>query len=654
MARLLDALTFCAIPRVGAPRPVPGRDAFVVSTTELDPDTGETRDLLYLIASDGTTAPRALLPDTLNGSSPVPSPDGRTVAFIGKVRGDSAPPQLYVLALDGREPRRLTSFESGAADPRWFPDGRRVCVVAQVRDRQIVENDVVRVIDACVYRYLDRWLTDRAVTHLFAIDLADGSARDLMPGTRLRFPLQASNGHYDVSPDGERIVFVATEPDAGNELRIRLRELEVGTRDVRAVTDAFEGDAIAPRFSRDGTKLVFGFRPPGDHIAATRLALCDRRSGAITLEASDWDGIPREWAFDDDGGIVGCADLHGATVFYRAGVSASGISAPIVHEARGSVHDAVVVEHGVTFARVHSMSSPPEIARLDTRTTITSFTGRALHGVTLGQARMETFSGADGDPVVVHVVLPPRHDATRALPLVHVLHGGPHAMAGDAWAWRFNPHVLAAAGYVVAVIEFHGSCSFGERFTRSIVGDWTTKPTEDVLRVTDQLVARGLVDGSRVAAVGGSYGGYLACWLAATTRRVRCVVAHAPVVDPIDLWAGDVTEGYDVDLGARPWGDDEERGRLTRAGITSRLDAYTTPTLLSHGERDFRVLPSESAKLYGILRARGTVARLLSYPHEGHSLTRPKAIAHWYEACHEWLALHLRDAPAQDGTSGAV
>jgi dipeptidyl aminopeptidase/acylaminoacyl peptidase len=222
---------------------------------------------------------------------------------------------------------------------------------------------------------------------------------------------------------------------------------------------------------------------------------------------------------------------------------------------------------------------------------------------------------------------------------VHLVHGGPHASFGDEWHWRWNAARFAAEGWVVALVNFHGSTGFGHGFTRSIQGDWATMPTEDVLRATDELVADGTVDGDRTAIAGGSYGGYLVTWLCTATDRFTAAVAHAAVTDVTGMWASDHTAGLAASFGGRPW---EDRSVLDRSP-SSRYGDIGTPMLVLHGDRDLRVPIDQGRALYGALTERGVASRLVVYPEENHWVLDRAASEHWYGEVIAWLHRYLDD-----------
>jgi len=221
---------------------------------------------------------------------------------------------------------------------------------------------------------------------------------------------------------------------------------------------------------------------------------------------------------------------------------------------------------------------------------------------------------------------------------VHLVHGGPHGVFGDQWHWRWSAQAFAARGYLVAMVNFHGSTSWGQDFATSIHGEWGLKPTDDILAATDQLIERGFIDPDRMAISGGSYGGYLTAWLTTQTDRFVCAIAHAAVTNLGGMYASDFTQGRPRAYGAEYFDD---RQRVERWSPSAHAAGYSTPTLVIHGEQDYRVPVTQGLELYGVLKAKGVEARLVYYPDENHWILKPRNSIHWYGEVLGWLERYL-------------
>jgi dipeptidyl aminopeptidase/acylaminoacyl peptidase len=220
-----------------------------------------------------------------------------------------------------------------------------------------------------------------------------------------------------------------------------------------------------------------------------------------------------------------------------------------------------------------------------------------------------------------------------------LVHGGPVGIFGDAFSFRWNPQAFAAPGYVVAMVNFHGSSSFGQDWVESILGAHPDKPFTDVMKATDFLIARGFIDENRMAAAGGSYGGFLVNWIAGHTSRFRALVSHAGVYSLLGQSASDMTYGRHHSYGGYPFTNLEN---VERWSPNRFAKAFQTPMLILHGERDFRVPVTQGLELYGVLTAKGVPARLVYYPDENHWILKGQNSKHWYGEVLGWLAKYLR------------
>jgi dipeptidyl aminopeptidase/acylaminoacyl peptidase len=653
--------TLWRIQRVGAPEPAPDGTFAVVGVTTFDLEKNEGFERLWRVAPGAD--PQPLTAADVSSSQPALSRDGRRLAFVRKPHG-AEHPQLYVMAMGGGEATRVGDFPLGARDPRWLPDGRRVVVVADVlRDaktlggtRALLEKrakDPVKahVTENVIVRLWDHWVTEGEVQHLFVVDVETGEARDLTPDSERWLDFMEDRGQYDVSPDGGEIVFTAnaTEPPYVR-WRFGLFLVPVdgggaGGGGVRALTPDHDADDARPRWTADGRAILFGRKMEADSDCdRVRLARLDRASGRVMVLTEAWDRSAVEWEVADARTVVLTAEDRGRTALFVARID--GDRAQPDRVALGGTIHGLRVAAGRAWAEVDSLRAPGEVVRfaLDREQAperVTRFNDDLMREVVLADIEETEFAGAGGEPCQLFVVRPPGFDPSRKWPLVHVIHGGPYGTFGDGWHFRWNAQAFAAAGYVLAMVNFHGSSSFGDSWSRSIRADWGGKPADDVLLATDALLARGFIDEKRMAITGGSYGGYMVAWLATRTDRFRCAVAHAAVYDLRSMWSSDLVAGMGRELGGQPWDGPDARRALDRNDPSAHAEGYRTPVLVVHGELDYRVPVTQGLELYGVLKAKGVPARLVHYPDENHWVLKPKNSLHWYGEFLGWLRKHL-------------
>ncbi|MGH7680399.1 MAG: S9 family peptidase [Candidatus Eiseniibacteriota bacterium] len=646
--------------RVGSVVPTPGGLATLVSVTTYDVELNRGRSRLWLVPTGPKGgAPRVLTAEEFSSTEPDVSPDGTRIAFV-RGQGDDKP-QLYVLPIDGGEAERMTDLPLGIFDPKWFPDGKRIAFGAylfteaptpegtkEVAERRAKDPVKVHITEDRVYRFWDRWLTGGEIPHLFVLDVATRKLTDLTPEGAGWFDFMEPGGQYDIAPDGSEIAFVANSSRSPHHLlRWALSTVPTsGKGPVRCLTP--EGtpkdtwDAHRPRYSPDGKSILYGLQRDRFFYAdRVRLVRYDRASAAHAVLTEAWDRSAAAWEFTPDGTLIVEAEDRGRMSLFA--LKAGEMSPSLIREG-GTIGGLKAGRDGRVYFTLQTLSTPAEAASCqadgsDLRQ-LTSFNAPLLSEIAMGEVREMIFDGADGHPVQMFVVLPPNFDPKKKWPLVHVIHGGPHAAAGDNFHFRWSPQLFAAPGYVVATVNFHGSTSWGQDFAAVIQGGHGDKPFTDIMKATDTLLETGFIDERRMAATGGSYGGYLACWIAGNTDRFACIINHAGVFDLLAEYASDVTQGRHQAYGGEPWDRLQAIDRWNPARFAS---GFKTPMLIIHGERDYRVPHTQALAVYNIYKAKGVEARLVFFPDENHWVLKPRNSLVWNREVHAWLQRYLAD-----------
>ncbi|HQR45046.1 MAG TPA: S9 family peptidase, partial [Thermoanaerobaculia bacterium] len=493
-----------------------------------------------------------------------------------------------------------------------------------------------------LFRYWDRWLTYDEWPHIFTVDVATRKATDLLPGSKRLFDLQDGTGRFDVAPDGSAIVFAANATDPPyRRLNQDLFLVPAAGGPPRNLTEgnpAADGD---PAFSPDGKTIAFAREVKADDWPDyRRLALLDLATGKSRMLTDGWECSVGPVSFAADGKrIVFSAEERARTNLYAIPVAGG---TPRRIWKGGTASGPAVTPGGEVLFAWNDLSRPNELAavKLDGSglRALTAFNEAAMAKLALGRVEEKTFKGAGGDDVQMYVLYPPGFEPGKRYPLVHLVHGGPVGTFGDNFHLRWNAQLFAAPGYVVAMVNFHGSSSFGQQWVESILGAPPEKPFEDVMKATDVLVAEGNVDPKRLAAAGGSYGGFLVDWIEGHTDRFAALVSHAGVYDLLGQYASDDTYGRNHSYGGYPFTD---RDAVERWSPNRFASAFRTPLLVLHGERDLRVPVTQGLELYGVLTAKGVPARLVVYPDEGHWILKGQNAKHWYGEVLGFLGKHL-------------
>ena len=654
--------------RLGAPSLSPDGAQAVISATAYSMKDNKASSRLWLLSTLGGE-PRALTQcgdkDSQPRWSPARAGDGersQLIAFTARREQDGRKddaPQLYLINADGGEARRAADIATGVEAFKWFPDAKRLAFVSWVwpdtrgpkaqaarlkdwKDRK----ESAYVTEEAQYRYWDHHLPQDRVAHLHLLTLGadEGSAKvvDLFEGTPYELSRAEPDANaFDISPDGKRIVFAFDPaPQKRMDGRYALAEMDLKTRKVTVIAQDAQWDFSAPRYSPNGEQIAFLASHQGrKHTMPSQLALWSRKPGWRVLSAQ-WDhevNAPLRWA-DDGQSVLFTAEEEGRQHLWRWTLSSA--TAEVVADGGwvqgfdvcGDV--LVTVADGVDHpAQVHASVGQQAPRRIE------DFNDAVLKPITMGHTEEMWITGAQGDRVQLWVTYPPGFNPKKKYPLLQVIHGGPHTAFGDAFHYRWNVQTFAAQGYVVAAVNYHGSSSFGYAFKDSISGRWGELELQDVEAATDALLKKPWADRKRVFATGGSYGGYMVAWMNGHVKpgRYAAYICHAGCFDWTAMFADDAYTWHAKELGAWYWDD---MARVHAQSPHAFAQHMKTPTLVIHGQLDYRVPDAQGLAYYNTLKARGVDARLVWFPDENHWILKPRNSRLWYGEFFDWLRRH--------------
>jgi dipeptidyl aminopeptidase/acylaminoacyl peptidase len=638
--------------------------AYTIATPDMDANRNATN--IWMAPVDATTGADAIqLTRTGKDSSPKWSPDGKTLAFLSARSGDS---QVYLLPLEGGEAHPITKLSTGADMVKWSPDGKTILFTSSVwpecvtrsagpqnnddtcnkkRDEENEKNPVkAHVAEHLLYRHWNHWNEGKR-SHVFVI-ASDGSgeANDLTAGANYDVPPDQRGEDTDInfSPDSKEICFTAvTDKVEATSTNGDLFLVPVSGGEPKRITTqtGFDGN---PVYSPDGKYIAYHAQLTAGYEADRwRVMLYDRATGkSENLTENSFDRSAESLAWSPDSKTIYLlAENETERPVYAM--------APKVGAAPKKIVDG--------FNSAMSLSDDGKTLLL-TRTSLTQpaelFTASASDGSGLKQithandailAKLEMnpaekfwFDSADGTKVHAMLIRPPQFDAKKKYPLLVLLHGGPQTMWGDSWGYRWNAQVFSAAGYVTLMINRRGSTGFGQKFTDEITNDWGGKAYVDVMKGVDAALAKyPFIDGTKMAAAGGSYGGYMVDWIATHTDRFKALVSHAGVYDKVSMYATEELWFEEHDLQGTPWTNPESYRKWAPVTYAGQLGKFKTPTLVIAGERDYRVPYTQSLEFFSALQRQDVPSKLVVFPDEGHWVLKPQNSKFWYKTFFDWV-----------------
>ncbi len=668
MSEGLDLEAFLAMPRLLSLHVSPDGARLALTIQTVAADGKSYVGAIWEVPTNGYGAPRRLSRDgadetargfTPDGSllltAPRPAADGGEAGERTPDGGQSREPHaLYVLGPVDDQPRLVVAPAAGVGEVLSARHSAIVVVIAamhpgsatlqedQAREQARTDAGVqARLIDHYPDRYWDHDIGPRQ-PRLLAIDL-DGTdiaePRDLTPTPPWGGWLEEV--HLSLSEDGSKVAFGA-QPNAGGHFKTDLALVEtVPDSVVRVLVDAdVQHEAVA--WSPDGSTIAVATTEIGapDRPSRFHLELAEAATGAVKEVAPGWAERALEvvWTRSADALLV-CADEDGHTPVFRVGLDGTVTRLT----AAGAYRNLALSPDGETLYAIRShIDEPPTAVTLDVRSadqrphTLRNPAPAPAIGTRLEQI---TSAGEDGEAIHSWLVLP--HARSEPLPLAVLIHGGPiSSWAG--WHWRWSAALLAARGWAVLLPNPRLSTGYGHDHIAAAWTDWATLPAGDILAAVDATARRADIDAERIAALGGSYGGYMANWLAVTTDRFRAIVSHAGVWN-LEMEHDTSDVGF---LMEREFGDprrDEDAWRHQSPHL--RADALHTPMLVIHGARDQRVTLSNSHSLWMALQLRSVPSRLLVYPDENHWILKPQNARLWYQTVFAFLDEHVLGKP---------
>ena len=586
------------------------------------------------------------------------SPDGKTLAFLSTRSGTS---QIWVMPINGGEPKQLTDFPTGINAFNWSPQGDKIAFVADVwveckndlkclkKKAKETENLSGWIYKSLPIRVWNSWKPSTR-SHLFIMPSdGKGEAVDITPWDRDVPPIDLGSDHDFVwSPDGKMIAFVMNDTNEvawNTDNDVFLIKLEGGK--LKKISES-KGCDSSPYFSPDGKLLAFlSMERAGFEADQRRLVIHDLTTDKNRTIIQDFKETILDFVWGKDS----------KTIFFvipekaRRAIYSVDITSEKTKKIYGEGNNSSLIPlpDGKTLIFLHeSVSMTPNLFRIDTTkpaipAQITFFNQNLLDGAALGTLEEFWFDGALGEKVHGLLLKPPKFDPSKKYPAIFLLHGGPQGDWDDSFHPRWNVQMMASRGHVLVMVNFHGSIGYGQAFTDSISGHWGDYPYEDIMKGLDYVLSHySFIDPQRIGAAGASYGGYLANWILVNTDRFKAIFSHAGAWElTSDYAATDELWFPEWEFKGTPWDNPLTYEKFSPGKYISNLKKFKTPTLISHGLGDYRVTVEQGIGLFTILQRLGIESRLMLFHDEDHFVKKPANVKLFYETFLDWFEKHL-------------
>ena len=583
---------------------------------------------------------------------------GEKIAFLSSESGSS---QIWIMNADGSERKQVSRHENGIDGFLISPDETKVLFFSNVKyGRKTADlypdlpKATGRIFDDIMYKHWDEWV--ETVPHPFIASFDGnqvGQTLDILADEPYECPMKPFGGIDDFAwtPDSKSIAYTCRKKTGkayafSTNSDIYLYDTEKKT--TRNLTEGMMGYDTHPRFSPDGQYMAWlSMERDGYESDKNRLFVLDLASGEKSdlTEQFDYSADLLQWA--DNASLYFLAVRNAVKHIYRIDRTTK----EITQITDGHYDYASIDPAGDRLIALrHSLSKPDEIYAVslkDGSVQELSFENKEiLDQLTMGNVEERWITTTDNKQMLTWVVYPPHFDANRKYPALLYCQGGPQSPVSQFWSYRWNLQLMAAHGYIVIAPNRRGLPGFGQEWLEQISGDYGGQNMKDYLSATDALKQENYVDADRLGAVGASYGGFSVYWLAGNhQKRFKAFIAHAGIfnleqqyVETEEMWFAN------WDLGGPFWDRNNATAQRSYANSPHRfVENWDTPILVTHGEKDYRILASQGMAAFNAAVMRNIPAEMLIFPDENHWILQPQNGVLWQRVFFRWLDHWLKN-----------
>ncbi len=582
---------------------------------------------------------------------------GAEIAFLSNESGSS---QIWLMHPDGTNRRCVSNFDGGINGFLFSPDETRVLFFSDIKYGERTADiypdlpkATGRIVTDLMYKHWDEWV--ETIPHPFVASFDGkgvGTALDIMEGEPYECPMKPFSGVEDFSwsPDGKLLAYTARKK-TGLEYSISTNSdiylYNIETKETSNLTEGMMGYDTHPSFSPDGKSIAWlSMEQDGYEADKNRLFVVDLATGAKTYLTSDFDYNTDAFQWlPDSRSLYFIACKEAVTHIWEISLDKQ-----IRQITTGQFNYVDMDAAGGNMVAIRqSMERPSEVFAVNPQTgdaVEISFENKAIEDqLTVGKSVPRWIRTTDGKQMLAWVIYPPDFDPEKKYPALLYCQGGPQSTVSQYFSYRWNFQMMAANDYIIIAPNRRGLPGFGQEWLEQISGDYGGQNMKDYLAAIDDIAKEPYVDENRLGAVGASYGGFSVYWLAGNhQKRFKAFIAHAGIFN-LEQQYLETEELFfaNWDMGGPYWDKSNTVAQRTYANSPHRfVEKWDTPILITHGERDYRILASQGMSAFNAAKLRGIPAEMLIYPDENHWIARPQNGILFQRVFFDWLDRWLK------------
>ena len=628
--------------------------AYTITVYSIEKNKGNSD--IFVISTDGKEQ-RQLTFSEKNDHSPRWSPDGEMIAFISDRDSSS---QIYIIPSHGGKAYQVTNIATKIKSFTWSPDGKYAMVATDMypeattpeKSKKIdegKEKDLAngKIFDHLMYRHWNEW-RDGKYSRILVVPTEKGETVSVTPTANDTPPIALGSDHdfvwapnsndicYVSNPDP--IVAISTNNDLWLTDRVHSYQKQITTN---------KGNDMGPLFSPSGKYIAYmSMAWAGFEADQTDLKVYDLKTNKIENLTETLDLSIADFAWSPKSNkLYFRAPYHGYHRVY--GIDWKSKKRELLLDQHNVVAMSISPNGKFLVLAMEAINQPIELYRFDISsrklTQLTFSNKEKLAELEMNPLEEFWFIGAKNDSIHMLMLKPPHFDPAKKYPLICLVHGGPQGAWEDEFHYRWNAEMFAAPGYVVIMINFHGSTGYGQAFCDAVSKDWGGAPYEDIMTGTKWAIKKfDFIDPQRVGAAGASFGGFMLNWIEGHNEEglFKALVSHDGVYEQVSMFGGTEELWFPRwEFNGYPW----DKGSLYQKwNPANYVNDFNTPMLIIHGQNDFRIPYTQAMQLFTALQIKGVDSRFLFFPDEDHFVRKPQNAQMWWKTVHEWLGRYLK------------